>query len=107
LKVECGGSRKHESLNPDACFFIVDRYFAVDHNNQDVYIVVVAKDNPQDQHDSIEWLNLMSTRLQSLKGATNTFSNSLQHEVQMGAFSERENKTEYMQNITKCLEVRL
>ena len=41
LKCQTGGRRAHRSENCDACFFVVDRFICVDHDNGDVYVVAV------------------------------------------------------------------
>ncbi|MCO5550314.1 hypothetical protein L7F22_003798 [Adiantum nelumboides] len=42
LKAECGARfNQHKSKLPDACYFFVDRFIAVDHVTNDVYAVVL------------------------------------------------------------------
>ncbi|KAH9312317.1 hypothetical protein KI387_027352, partial [Taxus chinensis] len=42
LKTECGVKyNRHESQDPDACFFLADRLIAIDHWTDDVYILSV------------------------------------------------------------------
>ena len=46
LKAECGAfSNQHKSELPDSCFFFVDQFIAVDHLNDDVYIVALYKED--------------------------------------------------------------
>ncbi|KAH7416482.1 hypothetical protein KP509_14G093500 [Ceratopteris richardii] len=47
LKVECGARlNQHKSKLPDACYFFIDRFIAVDHLTNDVYAVVLYTDTP-------------------------------------------------------------
>lgn len=53
LKAECGAcSNQHKSKLPDACYFFVDQFIAVDHSNNDVYAVVLYKETPNTQMES-------------------------------------------------------
>lgn len=47
LKAECGARfNRHKSELPDACYFFIDHFVAVDHSNHDVYAVVLYEENP-------------------------------------------------------------
>lgn len=45
LKTECGArSNQHKSQLPDACYFFVDQFVAVDHSNDDVYVLALYEE---------------------------------------------------------------
>ncbi|KAI5072005.1 hypothetical protein GOP47_0012111 [Adiantum capillus-veneris] len=52
LKAECGASfNQHKSKLPDACYFFVDQFIAVDHLTNDVYAVVLYTETPSGRDD--------------------------------------------------------
>ena len=54
LAREFGGSTLQHSPTPDALFLKVDRFVAVDHDNQAMYLVALAKDETKE--DALAWL---------------------------------------------------
>eukprot|EP00250_Pteridium_aquilinum_P020139 c24719_g1_i1 orf=196-3204(-) len=54
LKAECGARfNQHNSKLPDACYFFIDQFIAVDHSNNDVYAVVLYQETPNTQMDNL------------------------------------------------------
>ncbi|MCO5574576.1 hypothetical protein L7F22_028364 [Adiantum nelumboides] len=58
LKAECGARfNQHKSKLPDACYFFVDRFIAVDHVTNDVYAVVLYTETSNGRVNNHTWAN--------------------------------------------------
>ena len=58
LKAECGGEALHRARDPDACWFFVDRFVAMDHQQGDVYTVALhpaVDDSGQEAAAAVSW----------------------------------------------------
>ncbi|KAK4279689.1 hypothetical protein QN277_011428 [Acacia crassicarpa] len=105
LKLECGDtSNRHKSRTPDACFFFADNLIAIDHLNDDVYILCI--------HDGSQtmtpWLDDTEEKLMNLKNSVTremkrqeplapTFS-----PLKAGFVAEKSRK-QYIDDVNKCL----
>uniref|UniRef100_I1LD19 aminodeoxychorismate synthase n=1 Tax=Glycine max TaxID=3847 RepID=I1LD19_SOYBN len=105
LKVECGvKSNRHKSKTPDACFFFADNLVAIDHKNDDVYILAIHEESSS----ITQWLNDTEEKLLSLNGSVRmalerqkslplTFSS-----CKVG-FAAEKSKEQYIEDVKKCL----
>ncbi|XP_054815007.1 aminodeoxychorismate synthase, chloroplastic isoform X2 [Prosopis cineraria] len=105
LKLECGDtSNRHKSNTPDACFFFADNLIAIDHLNDDVYVLCI--------HDGSQtmtpWLDDTEEKLMNLKKSvtrqmkkkeshTSTFSPS------KAGFVAEKSRKQYIEDVKKCL----
>lgn len=105
LKGQCGGSMCHAAITPDACFFIVDRYLAVDHSTGDLYVVALHDENENDEV-SQQWINEIKASIKQIPCRPQP------HEAPSVAgngpcgFIHRHDERSYKHKIDKCLEVR-
>ncbi|XP_028782215.1 LOW QUALITY PROTEIN: aminodeoxychorismate synthase, chloroplastic-like, partial [Neltuma alba] len=97
-------SNRHKSRTPDACFFFADNLIAIDHLNDDVYILCV--------HDGSQamtpWLDDTEEELMNLK---NSMTRELKRQeslaptfphLKAGFVSEKSRK-QYIDDVNKCL----
>lgn len=102
LKCQTGGRAAHRSPNADSCFFIVDRFVAIDHKYNDIYIIAVYADESNDAEDSREWVDRMADAVEQVEECTTSFPVSdTRHGVH---FVERHHKHAYQNKIEQCLE---
>ncbi|CAO2819295.1 unnamed protein product [Amaranthus hypochondriacus] len=104
LKVECGStSNCHKSQAPDACLFFADNFLAIDHQNDDVYILSL--------HDKISthssWLDAIHLKLRSLEDSV--LEVIKQHNLPSvssplkAGFCTEKSRDQYIQDVEKCL----
>ncbi|TKY51577.1 Aminodeoxychorismate synthase [Spatholobus suberectus] len=105
LKVECGvTSNHHKSKTPDACFFFADNLVAIDHKNDDVYILAIHEESSS----ITQWLDDTEEKLLSLNGSVrmalerqnscpSTFST-----CKVG-FAAEKSREQYIEDVKKCL----
>ncbi|TXG49552.1 hypothetical protein EZV62_025427 [Acer yangbiense] len=106
LKVECGvPSNRHKSKTPDACFFFADNLVAIDHRNDDVYILSVHEENApmtswlDDTEQKLLCLRASSTKKveeQSLQAATISPCKP--------AFISDKSREDYVKDVQNCLK---
>ena len=103
LKAESGGTAAHISPNADACFFIVDRYIAVDHKTGDIYIVALYNGS-HNRSSSEMWVDLTMSNLENLKGSDQKGETRKITSRHLD-IKERHSGQRYSDKIEKCLEV--
>lgn len=97
-------SNRHKSKTPDACFFFADNLVAIDHKNDDVYILAIHEESSS----ITQWLNDTEEKLLSLNGSVRmalerqkslplTFSS-----CKVG-FAAEKSKEQYIEDVKKCL----
>jgi len=103
LKAESGGRAAHISPNADACFFIVDRFIAVDHETGDIYIVAVYNGSHNCASSEI-WVNSTASTIENLKGTDYRSEPGTMTQRSLD-IKERHSHQRYVAKIEKCLEV--
>ena len=103
LKCQSGGRIVHRSETADACFFVVDRFIAVDHHSGDVYVAAVHVDGEDSESESKLWVQNHAQAIQNLVSV-----HSKDHHVgfqnqQLDAFKERHTKESYVKKVHECL----
>ncbi|XP_073223649.1 aminodeoxychorismate synthase, chloroplastic isoform X3 [Cicer arietinum] len=105
LKVECGvTSNRHKSKTPDACFFFADNLVAIDHKNDDVYLLAIHEESSS----MTQWLDGTEEKLLSLTGSVmidlerqyfrpSTFSS------RNAGFTAEKSREHYIRDVKKCL----
>ena len=105
LKCQTGGRAAYRSPNADACFFVVDRFVAIDHKYNDIYIIAAYTDESNEAEISKEWVERMADSVeqadQSEKCVTSIPASDTTRDVR---FVERHHKTRYKNKIKQCLE---
>ncbi|KAL4521804.1 hypothetical protein Ndes2437B_g07630 [Nannochloris sp. 'desiccata'] len=126
LKADGGGGKAvHASTTPDASFFLVDQFVALDHKTGSVYAVAVHSEGKGDAETSEKikterWVETIAGQLEQLKAqfaAENNVSEVEPHQngksttsAEMTApspaplFQLREPKAHYIKNIESCME---
>lgn len=99
LKCQTGGSKANYSPNSDACFFVVDRYIAIDHHTHDMYVVAVYT---TDEAASKVWVDTMSDAIKAFcKQNIDCISTS--GSIGIPIFKERHVQETYVSKIQQCL----
>lgn len=98
LKSETGGNRAYSSPNADACFFVVDRYVAIDHFTDDIYVVAVHKTD--EKASSRSWVDDMT---KSIKNLCQQNIDAPVTEVITPGFQERHVQHSYVSKVKQCL----
>lgn len=104
LKVECGvTSNRHKSKTPDACFFFADNLVAIDHKNDDVYILAIHEESSS----TTQWLDDTEEKLLSLKGSVRMdierHSHPLAFSSRKAGFAPEKSREKYIKDVKKCL----
>lgn len=105
LKVECGvTSNRHKSKTPDACFFFADNLVAIDHTNDDVYILAIHEESSS----IIQWLDNTEEKLRSLNGSVRMAlerqnSCPLTSSSSKAGFAAEKSRDQYIEDVHKCL----
>ncbi|CAN6458464.1 unnamed protein product [Victoria cruziana] len=101
------------SETPDACFFFVDQFVAIDHANNDVYILSVhnhASTSSTERSDHVQgersWLDETEARLLNLKMLAsekdkNAFVPMSENYVE--AFSMEKSRSQYVEDVKRCM----
>ncbi|CAN6458463.1 unnamed protein product [Victoria cruziana] len=114
IKEECDMSpNSYVSETPDACFFFVDQFVAIDHANNDVYILSVhnhASTSSTERSDHVQgersWLDETEARLLNLKMLAsekdkNAFVPMSENYVE--AFSMEKSRSQYVEDVKRCM----
>ena len=94
----------HKSRTPDACFFFADNLIAIDHCNNDVYILSVHEGNTNPlwlEATERKLLNLVAPVQKDRKVQTSHAPNSFSSEPNFCCDKSRQ---DYIKDIKKCLE---
>lgn len=106
LKVECGvTSNRHKSKTPDACFFFADNLVAIDHENDDVYLLTIHEGSSS----TTQWLDDAEEKLLSLNGSEilgleKHYSHPLTFSSQEAGFAAEKSREQYIEDVKKCLD---
>ncbi|CAL0300627.1 unnamed protein product [Lupinus luteus] len=104
LKVECGvTSNRHKSKTPDASFFFADNLVAIDHNNDDVYLLALREGNSS----ITQWLDDVEEKLLRLNSTVPTEvdrqqSYPLSSSSSKSGFVAEKSKEQYIEDVKKC-----
>jgi len=127
LKAEgAGGKAVHVSSTPDASFFVVDQFIAIDHKTGSVYAVAVCpedKDNAEvssDKKEPEKWVETTAEQIEQLKTQFIADKDSSKVKTRENykatttakvsapslapSFHLREPKAQYIKNIESCME---
>ncbi|DBA94765.1 TPA: hypothetical protein ACH3X1_002311 [Trebouxia sp. C0004] len=75
LKAECGGDNVHQAPTPDAAMFLADRFVAVDHHNNDVFLVALVQPQSETSEAAAQqWLHSTHTTIQTMLSNTSLSS---------------------------------
>ncbi|XP_058770014.1 aminodeoxychorismate synthase, chloroplastic-like isoform X2 [Vicia villosa] len=105
LKVECGAtSNRHKSKTPDACFFFADNLVAIDHKNDDVYLLAIYEESSS----TTEWLDDTEEKLLRLTGSTSMdlerpYSHPSTFSSHKAGFAAEQSREQYIRDVKKCL----
>ncbi|RDY10093.1 Aminodeoxychorismate synthase, chloroplastic, partial [Mucuna pruriens] len=105
LKVECGvASNRHKSKTPDACFFFADNLVAIDHKNDDVYILAIHEESSS----ITQWLDDTQEKLLNLNGSVRMAlerqkSHPLTFSSSKASFEAERSREQYIEDVKKCL----
>ncbi|KAJ1406414.1 Para-aminobenzoate synthase, component I [Sesbania bispinosa] len=105
LKVECGvTSNSHKSKTPDACFFFADNLVAIDHKNDDVYLLAIREESSS----MTQWLDDTEEKLLSLNGSERMdlerqYSHPLTFSSCKAGFTAEKSNEQYIEDVKKCL----
>ncbi|RZB44514.1 aminodeoxychorismate synthase, chloroplastic-like [Glycine soja] len=105
LKVECGvKSNRHKSKTPDACFFFADNLVAIDHKNDDVYILAIHEESSS----ITQWLDDTQEKLLSLNGSVRVAleiqnSHPLTFYSCKAGLAAEKSREQYIEDVKKCL----
>ncbi|KAG5078049.1 hypothetical protein JHK82_056744 [Glycine max] len=105
LKVECGvKSNRHKSKTPDACFFFADNLVAIDHKNDDVYILAIHEESSS----ITQWLDDTEEKLLSLNGSVRVAleiqnSHPLTFYSCKAGLAAEKSREQYIEDVKKCL----
>lgn len=67
LKAECGGDNVHQAATPDAAMFLADRFVAVDHHSNDVFLVTLVQPQSETSEAAAQqWLHSTRTTIQTM-----------------------------------------
>ncbi|KAK7279664.1 hypothetical protein RJT34_24720 [Clitoria ternatea] len=106
LKVECGvTSNCHKSKTPDACFFFADNLVAIDHKNDDVYLLAIHEESSS----TPQWLDDTEEKLLSLNGSVRMTlerqnTPPLTSYSQKAGFAAEKSREQYIEDVKKCLD---
>jgi para-aminobenzoate synthetase len=94
----------HKSKTPDACFFFADNLVAIDHKNDDVYLLAIHEENSSTSH----WLDDTEEKLLSLTGSvTMDFERQYSHPSTFSShkvgFAAEKSREQYIKDVKKCL----
>lgn len=105
LKVECGVTcNHHKSKTPDACFFFADNLVAIDHKNDDVYLLAIHEESSSIS----QWLDDTEEKLLSLTGSVRMdlerqYSHPSTFSSHKAGFAAEKSKEQYIRDVKKCL----
>lgn len=105
LKVECGVTcNHHKSKTPDACFFFADNLVAIDHKNDDVYLLAIHEESSSIS----QWLDDTEEKLLSLTGSVRMdlerqYSHPSTFSSHKAGFAAEKSKEQYLRDVKKCL----
>lgn len=105
LKVECGvTSNRHKSKTPDACFFFADNLVAIDHKNDDVYLLAIHEGGSS----VTKWLDDAEEKILSLNGSETMelerwHSHPLTFSSRKAGFAAEKSREQYIEDVKKCL----
>jgi para-aminobenzoate synthetase len=110
----CGGKTVHTAPTPDASFFLVDQFIALDHKTGSVYAVAVhASDDSDDGETARQWVDTTAAQIKHLQeenisanGNTTPAPVSSKPPSQSPSppFVLREHKAHYIRNVESCME---
>lgn len=97
-------SNRHKSRTPDACFFFADNLLAIDHCNDDVYIMSI-----HEGCTSPSWLEAMEQKLLSIEASVKRETKeqtlkALRSVSSKAAFLCDKSREGYVKDIEKCME---
>ncbi|CAH1420697.1 unnamed protein product [Lactuca virosa] len=104
LKVECGAPyNQHKAKTPDACFFFVDNLIAIDHSNDDIYILNL---HDQTTKTKTTWIDDVYQKLITLKPPTTTLPKVQYYNKKKteSTFLSDKNEERYIKDVEKCQE---
>ncbi|KAL2902872.1 Aminodeoxychorismate synthase chloroplastic [Bienertia sinuspersici] len=105
LKVECGSaSNRHKSCAPDACLVFVDNFLAIDHQNDDVYILSLYDKSSKEP----SWLDDVRLKLLSLEGLAKEADKERhswppEFSPTTAGFISEKSRDHYIQDVEECL----
>ncbi|OIV91373.1 hypothetical protein TanjilG_01991 [Lupinus angustifolius] len=105
LKVECSvTSNRHKSKTPDACFFFADNLVAIDHKNDDVYLLAIHEGSSS----ITQWLDDAEEKLLSLNSTVpieldRQQSYPLSSSTCKAGFVPEKSREQYIEDVKKCL----
>ncbi|KAL8253243.1 hypothetical protein R6Q59_036936 [Mikania micrantha] len=101
LKVECGVPyNRHKAETPDACFFFADNLLAIDHSNDDIYILSIHDQNSK----PTKWLDDVEQKLITLPKTSSSQTrvhakNIISTET---CFISDKTREQYIKDVEKC-----
>jgi para-aminobenzoate synthetase len=99
LAREFGGSTLQHSPTPDALFLEVDRFVAVDHDNQTMYLVALAKNESKENAQA--WIGEIEKRLETVAPLHGVAPGRISHPIR---FRLDRGRQAYIDDIEQCLE---
>jgi para-aminobenzoate synthetase len=99
LKSELDFKTSHNSEVPDAALIFSTRFLVIDHKENKIYIVAIAKD-ANDTKATQQWINEISGKLQKLAPIPVKKDNHVKDKLE---FYGSQNHNTYIENIKKCL----
>ncbi|MGZ3811234.1 MAG: aminodeoxychorismate synthase component I [Mucilaginibacter sp.] len=99
LKSELGFKTSHNSSVADAALLFSTRFLVIDHKENKIYIVAIAKEK-QEAGAIKDWVNEIADKLNHLKPVPSADKNHIQEKLN---FYGSQNHSEYVENIKKCL----
>mmetsp|Transcript_2142 Transcript_2142/g.14094 ORF Transcript_2142/g.14094 Transcript_2142/m.14094 type:complete len:836 (+) Transcript_2142:1597-4104(+) len=110
LKSTTCGRQAHNSFCPDACLFFMDRFLAIDHKMNDIYVVVLDEDDRAGCSD--HWMKdaVATIHSQALRNVvrTTTLSDkweSTSSEIMARMLPARDSEKEYIQKVEECIDL--
>nr|XP_025687613.1 aminodeoxychorismate synthase, chloroplastic isoform X1 [Arachis hypogaea] len=106
LKSECCvTSNRNKSKTPDACFFFADNLIAIDHKNDNVYILAIHEESSS----MTQWLDDAEEKLLNLygseiMGSEKQYPHPLTCSSQKVGFAAEKSREQYIKDVKKCLE---
>ena len=97
-------SNRHKSRTPDACFFFADNLLAIDHSNDDVYVMSL-----HEGHTAPSWLEAMEQKLIAIEASVKR--DTEEHTLKaLGSVSSKagflcdKSREDYIKDVEKCME---
>jgi para-aminobenzoate synthetase len=105
LKRLTTGVDTRASKTPDACFYFVDRFIAVDHLESRAYLVALAEIGDPSQVDAAQvWFDAIAARIERASQAAEQNTRSIPSRAKPVEFRLQHGKSAYIKRINECLD---